>query len=105
VACFAVPFIVLWAWIFGSQMWFISVIAPARLLNWTKEHEYHIEEKSAPVLPRGPYLWTAGPFRRIYRVAVQDRDGHLLSGWVRLGKTMWPCMSVEACPVEVRWDS
>jgi hypothetical protein len=93
-----------WSWIFFSQMRFWHVIAPAALSKWAEEQGFRIERMSVQVLPFGPYVWFAGPFRLVYRVTVSDQDFHKLSGWVRLGTTLWPCMSVETCPIEVQWD-
>jgi hypothetical protein len=78
LAWYIVLFLVVWAWTFSSQMWLI--------------------------FPRGPYMWTAGPFRRVYRVTVRDQGGHQRHGWVRLGRNLWPSMAVDDCPLDVQWD-
>src|SRR5689334_21897737 len=105
LGCFVVPFLVVWAVIFSSQMWFMSVVAPAALSRWSREHGFEIEQQGTPVIPGGPYMWTAGPFRRVYRVTVRDRDGRRRRGWVRLGTNLWPSSAVDDCPVEVQWDT
>ena len=68
MACFVLPFMVVWAWTFFSQMRFMYVIAPAVLSKWTREHGFRIERLSVQVLPLDPYVWAAGPFRIVYRV-------------------------------------
>lgn len=105
MACFAVPFLIVWAWTFSSQMRFLWAVAPAALTEWAGMMGFEVEQRSAPVLPQGPFMWTAGPFRRVYRITVRDRDGHRRHGWVRLGRNLWPSSTVENCPVDVQWDS
>jgi hypothetical protein len=103
VSCFVVPLLVVWACVSISQMRFYWAIAPAALSRWAEENGYRIEQQRAPILFEGPYAWDAGP-RRVYRISVRDRGWHLKHGWVRLGRSWWPCLSVGECPVTVEWD-
>ena len=104
MSCFVLPFLVVWACGFISQMQFYWSIAPATLSKWAEENGYRIEQQRAPILFEGPYAWNAGGIVRVYRIAVRDRDWHLKHAWVRLGRSWWPCLSVEECPVTVEWD-
>jgi hypothetical protein len=105
VACFVLPFLVIWGSVFGSHLLFYWSIAPAALSRWAEANGYRIEQQKAPFLFQGPYAWNAGSFRRVYRVSVRDSNWHLKRGWVRLGQSWWPCLSVEECPIAVQWDS
>jgi hypothetical protein len=102
VACFVLPFLVVWAWGFSSQLRFAYRVAPLALTRWSHENGYRIEQQKDPFWFQGPFGWNSGAFRRVYRVKVRDQNGESGDGWVRLGRSWWPCLSVEECPVEVR---
>ena len=102
MACFIVPFLVVWATVFFAQMRFFGMIAPAALSRWAQENGLRIERQRTPLLC-GPFTWSAGAFRRVYRVTVRDQDGHQHEGWVCLGRSWRPCLSVQECAVEVQW--
>jgi hypothetical protein len=102
--CFAVPFLVVWGWIFCSFLIFYWSTAPAALSRWAEQNAYRLDEHKAPFLFQGPFAWNSGAFQRVYRVTVRDSDWHMKRGWVRFGRGWWPCLSVEQCPINVRWD-
>jgi hypothetical protein len=104
VCCFVVPFLVVWIWMFSSQMRFFYNVAPGALARWSHENGYRIEKHTDQIWFQGPRGWHGGAFRRIYRVKVRDRSGASKDGWLRVGLSWWPCLSVEECPVEVQWD-
>ena len=104
MACFVVLFLVVWAAVFFSQMRFLGMIAPAALSRWAQENGLRIERQRTPLFLRGPNPWSAGAFRRVYRIAVRDQDWHPHEGWAYVGRSWWPSQSVEECPVEVQWD-
>lgn len=104
MAYLAIAFLIFWAWTFISQVRFMRVVAPAALTKWAQGHGFEVEQRSTPIILRGPFMWTAGPFRLVYRVTVRDRDWRRRRGWVRLGRTLWPSSTVDDCPVEAHFE-
>lgn len=101
---FGVLFFAVWLAVMGSFLYFRSHVAPSALHRWAQEEGYRIiEQKTA-----GPFEWYSfarGSGHWVYRVAVQDNDGQILRGLVRVGTPCWFRLDVSRCPVEARWDS
>ena len=104
MACFFLPFLVVWAFAFFSQMRFHLRIAPQALSKWADENGVRVEDCRTPLF-FGPFMWKMGPFRRVYRIDGRDQDWRQYKGWVCVGRSWWFSQSVEQCPVEVKWDS
>jgi hypothetical protein len=71
------------------------------LQAWADENGYTILRREYRVLFKGPYTWTSRRGQTVCRVAVQDKAGHVLGGWVRCGGRWLGLLSPE---VDVRWD-
>ena len=86
MACFVVPFLILWVLLFACQTRFQLLTAPAALARWAEVNGFRIERKATPFILLWPRSWrNSGSCRKVYRVTVLDRDRHSIEAWVRLG--------------------
>ncbi|HWE04935.1 MAG TPA: hypothetical protein VG326_21185 [Tepidisphaeraceae bacterium] len=63
---------------------------------WARENHVCVLECDRRWLLRGPFFWTTGRTKSVYRITVQCPDGRVQEAWIRLGG--W---SLKA---DVRWD-
>jgi hypothetical protein len=79
VPCFTLPLAFLLAWVLYRQMLFHFKIAPQAFSEWARVNRFRVECQRIPLF-FGPYTWSAGPFRRVYWIAVWDQDRHQHEG-------------------------
>ncbi len=75
--------------------------AEALLARLAEENGFRIVEKEERQLRRGPFFWTSSKGQVVYHVTVEDQQGQLRRGFVRLGSWGRGIFSDQA---EVRWD-
>jgi hypothetical protein len=82
------------------HVWYY-VRAASLLQRWAEQKGHRLirQEQRQPL--RGPFFWTTSGHQAVYRVTVEDQQGDLRCGWVRLGSWLWGPFSDR---VEVRWD-
>lgn len=93
------PFLVV-AFVFLSMWWHFSRSA-SLLQKWADENGYRLLNKEYRTFLRGPFFWTSSKGQTVYRVTVEDKAGHIRSGWVRCGG-WW--LGLLTDQTEVRWD-
>jgi hypothetical protein len=84
----------------GSIAWHFSR-SRSLLDRWAEQSGYHILQSEYRHLFRGPFFWTTSKGQTVYRVTVEDKAGHVRSGWVRCGGWWFGLWSDN---VEARWD-
>ena len=71
------------------------------LEDWAARNDYHIIHREYRRIRRGPFSWSTGIGRVVFRIEVVDSDGLRQSAFVRVGSYMWGIWSNN---VEVSWD-
>jgi hypothetical protein len=62
----------------------------ARLLDqWAQAHRYEILVRQFCWAFKGPFTWNCFNGQTVYRVVVEDRDGEMRAGYVKLGSPWW----------------
>jgi hypothetical protein len=71
------------------------------LRQWAEQNDLRIIAQEERKFFRGPFLWNSSKGQIVYHVTVEDQDGNLKGGFVRLGS--W-ALGIFSDQVEVRWD-
>ena len=71
------------------------------LEKWAAEQGYRVVSSERRTIRTGPYFLTTGRGRVVYRISVEDRDGHIKEGYARCGSYFLGTFSDK---VDVRWD-
>ena len=85
----------------GSYLWRKSR-AEKMLFGWAAQNALRLIAYERRSFLRGPFFWTSGRSRVVYRVTVQLPDGCILNCWVRCGGWFLGMLSDN---VDVRWDA
>jgi hypothetical protein len=99
----AIPFFVVWCWVMGSFVFSGWRIVPRALDRWANEQGYKIVQKTAAGLFKRAAVG-ASNCQVVYTIVVEDGKGTTRSGLVKIGDYWWPSLSLDRCPIEVRWD-
>jgi hypothetical protein len=87
----------------ASFAYFYLHVSHAAIRRWAAENGYKIFNlKTAG--PFEGWSFTSGTGHRVYRVVVDDKEGHVRKGLLRVGNAYWMSVSEARCPVETRWD-
>jgi hypothetical protein len=71
------------------------------LRQWAEENDLRIVAQEERKFFRGPFLWNSSKGQMVYYVTVEEGDGNLKSGFVRLGS--W-ALGIFSDQVAVKWD-
>ncbi|QDV32998.1 hypothetical protein [Tautonia plasticadhaerens] len=78
-------------------------VAPAAVRRWAAEEGYRLVSMRSLWLIR--LSMSVSNAQNAYRVVVRDEAGATREMIVIVGEFLWPCASVEHCPVRVRRES
>jgi hypothetical protein len=67
--------------------------------TWAEGHGYRILDKQFRLLRQGPFFWNSGHGQAVFRVLLEDREGGQRCGWVRVTRSLFRPMSIDA-----KWD-
>lgn len=81
------------AWHFGRSRSLLDL--------WAERNGFRILASEYRNMFRGPFFWTTSRGQTVYRVTVEDKAGHVRTGWVRCGG-WW--LGLWSDHVEARWD-
>jgi hypothetical protein len=98
-----IPFFIVWCWLMGSFLYSYWRVVPRALDRWAKEQGFKVIRKS----PGGPFKMMAmgaSSSQVVYSIVVVDAKGATRSGLVKIGDYWWFSLSLDRCPIEVRWD-
>jgi hypothetical protein len=71
------------------------------LQSWADEHGLRLIDARYRWIARGPFFWTTSKSQTVYRITVEDAQGHRRTGWARCGSWLGGLWSRR---VDVRWD-
>jgi hypothetical protein len=89
-----VVMIIAWALLWGR--WRSNTI----LRNWANQNGYRIAHTRRRYISQGPFKYNTG-VAPVFRVEVEDHQGHRRTGWVRCGSIMWGIFNDQAMAL---WD-
>lgn len=78
-------------------------VAPAAVRRWAEEEGYRLVSMRSLWLIR--LSMTVSKTQNAYRVVVRDKGGSCRELTLIVGQFLWPCSSVDRCPVVVRDSS